>query len=136
MADEAESYYELWERVYGAEIFHYAILMTFYCGHTLSWTLTTAQSKPKASDEKRLVTESMLENAVGEAEKGTVASGSDEDKATVSASISHVDEASNVGSVASSDDPEANDGLVGKHSQSTDVSKAVSFRDEVSEINV
>jgi hypothetical protein len=35
-----ESFWDLWERLYGAEIFHLGILLTIYCAHNLSWSLT------------------------------------------------------------------------------------------------
>lgn len=35
-----ETFLELWNRVYGTEVFHLGILLSSYCAHNLTWTLT------------------------------------------------------------------------------------------------
>jgi len=38
--DNDETFLELWKRFYGVEVFHFGILMSSYCAHNLTWTLT------------------------------------------------------------------------------------------------
>lgn len=40
--DLGANFIELWDKVYGAEIFHFGILMTMYCAHNLAWTFPTS----------------------------------------------------------------------------------------------
>jgi hypothetical protein len=39
-----ETFLELWNRVYGVEIFHFGVLLSAYCAHNLAWTLTIPTS--------------------------------------------------------------------------------------------
>jgi len=47
-----EVFLELWDRVYGAEIFHLGVLLTMYCAHNLSWTFTISSS-PSTTTRRR-----------------------------------------------------------------------------------
>jgi hypothetical protein len=50
--DMGSSFVELWNKVYGAEIFHYGILMTMYCAHNLGWTFPTSAVAFDVKDEE------------------------------------------------------------------------------------
>lgn len=92
---ERETALELWNRIYGSEIFHYTILMTFCCAHTLSWVLTPLKKVRKVNPvtgESKYVTKSVLASAIDEAEKGLTSDDSDDDKATTSGTQSHREE--------------------------------------------
>ena len=47
--DADETFLELWNRVYGVEIFHFGVLLSAYCAHNLSWTLTIPSSTSSLS---------------------------------------------------------------------------------------
>lgn len=55
-----ERFLELWKRVYGAEIFHLGIILTMYCVHNLSWSLTI----PPQSSRRPQQTEQTQEHHV------------------------------------------------------------------------
>ena len=47
--DADDTFLEVWNRVYGVEIFHFGILLSAYCAHNLSWTLTIPSSTSSSS---------------------------------------------------------------------------------------
>jgi hypothetical protein len=71
-----EDFLELYQRAYGAEILHYGMLMTFYCAHHLSSTLTIPKkvvfvNKPRKGGTK-VVPKSPLASEIDKAEQGIV----------------------------------------------------------------
>ena len=80
-AFDYNEFMELFQKTYGTQVMHYGMLMTFYCSHNLSWTLTapSTQGKVVESGQKRgrrrkvgFVTASPLSSEVGKAEEGVL----------------------------------------------------------------
>ena len=88
-----ESFMKLWDRTYGAEIFHIGMLWTVYCAHKLAWTMTLPKLpvpiqrrnsgrsasvlEARASDEKQVrfsEEKESVDAAIQSVEEGTVSS--------------------------------------------------------------
>jgi hypothetical protein len=78
--DYYDEFLELYEKTYGAQVIHYGMLMTFYCAHNVSWTLTipsktraaTVTTKRVVSNKKKVVptAKSPLASEIEDAEQG------------------------------------------------------------------
>lgn len=67
------TFIDLWERVHGAEIFHYGMLLTMYCAHNLSFTFTLPTMVLKVhknTKESKIVPKSFLATKIANATQG------------------------------------------------------------------